>query len=63
VPGVYCARRYVAVEGDPKYLAVYEMRDGAATKSPEWEKARNYGRTAQVRPYLKDLQAIVAKRI
>jgi hypothetical protein len=63
VPGVYCARRYTAVEGDPKYLAVYEMRDGAATKSAEWEKARLYGRTTQIRPYLKDLQAIVAKRI
>jgi hypothetical protein len=63
VPGVYCARRYVAVEGDPKYLAVYELRDGGATKSPEWDQARNYGRTAQIRPYLKDLQAIVAKRI
>jgi len=25
----------MAVEGDPKYLAVYQMRDGAATKSPE----------------------------
>jgi hypothetical protein len=63
VPGVYCARRYEAVEGDPKYLAIYEMRDGAATKSAEWEEARNYGRTAQIRPYLKDLQAIIAKRI
>jgi hypothetical protein len=63
VPGVYCARRYIALEGDPKYLAVYEMGDGAATKSSEWEKARNYGRTAEIRPYLKDLQAIVAKRI
>jgi hypothetical protein len=63
VPGVYCARRYVAVEGDPKYLAVYEMGDGNATKSPEWERARNYGRTAQIRPHLKDLQGIVAKRI
>jgi hypothetical protein len=63
VPGVYCARRYEAVEGDPRYLAIYEMHDGAVTKSPEWEKARNYGRTAQIRPYLKDLQAIVAKRI
>jgi len=39
------------------------MRDGEATKSSEWEKARNYGRTAQIRPYLKDLKAIVAKRI
>jgi hypothetical protein len=62
-PGVYRARRYAAVEGDPKYLAVYEMRDGAVTKSPEWEQARLYGRTTQIRPYLKDLQAIVAKRI
>lgn len=63
VPGVYCARRYAAIEGDPRYLAVYEMRDGAATKSPEWETARMHGRTAQIRPYLKDLQAVVAKRI
>jgi hypothetical protein len=63
VPGVYCARRYMAVEGDPKYLALYEMSDGAATKSAEWEQARLYGRTKQIRPYLKDLQAIVAKRI
>jgi hypothetical protein len=63
VPGVYCAHRYHAVEGDPKYLAVYEMGDGSATKSPEWEKARNYGRTAQIRPHLKDMQGLVAKRI
>ena len=63
VPGVYCARRYVAVDGDPKYLAIYEMRDGAATKSPEWEQARLYGRTTQIRPFLKDLQTVVAKRI
>jgi hypothetical protein len=63
VPGVYCARRYEAVESDPKYLAVYEMRDGAATKSPEWEIARKYGRTAQIRPHLKDLKTVVAQRI
>jgi hypothetical protein len=63
VPGVYCARRYVAVEGDPKYLAVYDMKDSQIPKTPEWEKARVFGRTAQIRPYLKDLQAIVAKRI
>ena len=63
VPGVYCASRYEAVEGDPKYLAVYEMRDGAETKSPEWETARKYGRTAQIRPHLKDLKTVVAQRI
>lgn len=63
VPGVYRARRYVAVEGDPKYLAVYEMKDSGIPMTPEWNKARLYGRTAQIRPYLKDLQAVVAKRI
>lgn len=63
VAGVYCARRYVAVEGDPKYLAVYEMRDGAITNSAEWNRARHFGRTAQIRPHLRDLQAVVARRI
>jgi hypothetical protein len=63
VPGVYCARRYVAVGGDPKYLALYEMRDGGIPKTPEWNRARDFGRSAQIRPYLKDLQAVVARRI
>lgn len=63
VPGVYCARRYVAVEGDPKYLAVYEMRDGEIPKTEEWNRARDFGRTAQIRPHLLDLQAVVARRI
>jgi len=63
VPGVYCARRYVAVEGDPKFLALYEMSDGGIPKTPEWDQARMYGRTAQIRPYLKDMQGLVAKRI
>ena len=63
VPGVYCARRYQAVDGDPKYLAIYEMNSSEIPKTPEWDKARLFGRTAEIRPYLKDLQAIVAKRI
>jgi hypothetical protein len=63
VPGVYCARRYLAVEGDPRFLAVYEMRDSGIPKTPEWDKARNYGRTAQIRPHLQDLQAVVGRRI
>jgi predicted phosphoadenosine phosphosulfate sulfurtransferase len=63
VPGVYCARRYVAVKGDPKYLAVYEMRDGAIPKTAEWNRAREFGRSAQIRPYLKDLTGVIARRI
>lgn len=70
VPGVYCARRFVRIEDDElalkrdqKYLAIYEMRDSGIPKTAEWNKARDYGRTAQIRPHLKDMAGVVAKRI
>ena len=63
VSGVYCARRYAIVDGDPRYLAVYEMNDPNVVKTPEWDVARRYGRTREIRPYLKDLQTVVARRI
>jgi hypothetical protein len=63
VPGVYCARRYRAVEGDPKYLAVYEMNDARVPKSPEWDKARNSEWTGRIRPHLKDGRVITSRRI
>jgi hypothetical protein len=63
VPGVSCARRYVAVEGDPKYLAVYEMNDARVPKSPEWDKARNSEWTLRIRPHLKDGKVITSRRI
>jgi hypothetical protein len=63
VPGVYCARRYVAVEGDPKYLAVYEMNDARVPKTPEWDKARNSEWTLRIRPHLKDGKVITSRRI
>lgn len=63
VPGVYCARRYIAAEGDPKYLAVYEMNDARIPKSPEWDKARNSEWTLRIRPHLKDARVIISRRI
>lgn len=63
VPGVSCARRYVAVEGDPKYLAVYEMNDARIPKTPEWDKARNSEWTLRIRPHLKDPKVVVSRRI
>ena len=63
VPGVSCARRYVAVEGDPKYLAVYEMNDARVPKTPEWDKARNSEWTLRIRPHLKDARVIISRRI
>ena len=50
VPGVFCARRYVAVEGDPKYLAVYELSDAKIRKSAEWEREGNSEWTLRMRP-------------
>src|SRR5216684_413054 len=63
VSGVYWARRYEAIEGDPKYLAVYEMNDPGVVKTPAWDVARRFGRTNEIRPYLKDLHTVVARRI
>jgi antibiotic biosynthesis monooxygenase (ABM) superfamily enzyme len=63
VPGVFGARRYQAVEGDPKYLAVYEMNDGAIPTTTAWEKARDSEWTRRIRPHLRDLKAVVARRI
>jgi len=63
VPGVHCARRYQVVEGDLKYLAVYEMNDASVPKSAAWDKARNTEWTLKMRPQLKDPQIILSKRI
>lgn len=63
VPGVYGARRYQAVEGDSKYLAVYEMNDAGIPKSAAWDKARNTDWTLKMRPLLKDPRVILSRRI
>ena len=63
VPGVYCAARYRSVDSDPKYLAMYQMNDGGIRNTPAWDKARNSDWTIRMRPYLKDLQAVTARRI
>ncbi|MGH7934222.1 MAG: hypothetical protein ACREQN_13820 [Candidatus Binataceae bacterium] len=61
VPGVYCARRYVAVEGDPKYLAVYEMNEASVPKGAEWERARNSDWTKRMRPNLRDGRVVLSR--
>jgi hypothetical protein len=63
VPGVYGARRYEAVEGEPKYLAVYEMNDAGVPKSAAWDKARNTEWTKKMRPSLQDPRIITSRRI
>ena len=40
VPGVIRARRFVAIEGEPKYLTVYEFENAGVPDSKEWADAR-----------------------
>jgi hypothetical protein len=41
VPGCVRARRYLAVEGQPKYLTVYEFENPGVPDTPEWARARS----------------------
>ena len=64
VPGVYCARRYVALDGgSPKYLAVYEMNDAKVRNSEAWNKARDSDWTRRMRPNLLDGKSIISRRM
>jgi len=49
VPGVVRARRYVAVEGGPKYLTAYQLTDRDAFESPAGLQARKTPWTARMR--------------
>jgi hypothetical protein len=40
VPGVLRARRFLAVEGQPKYLTLYEFEHAQVPESEAWGKAR-----------------------
>lgn len=40
VPGFAAASRYEAVEGSPRYLAIYELSDLAALQSPAYAKVK-----------------------
>jgi hypothetical protein len=63
VPGAYRGRRYVAVEGDPKYLTVYEISDGGLPKSPKWTAASDTEWKSRIHPHLRDVQTVIAGRI
>jgi len=40
VPGCLRARRFIAVDGVPKYLTVYEFENAGVPDTPEWAEAR-----------------------
>lgn len=61
VPGVYCARRYLAVEGAPKYLAVYELENLDVPNTEAWARARMFGRSPGILPNLVNFQVNLGK--
>jgi hypothetical protein len=54
VPGCVRARRYLAVEGQPRYLTVYEFENPNVPDTPEWSRARNGNPwNARMRPHVR----------
>jgi hypothetical protein len=54
VPGVIDARRWVAIEGQPKYLTLYEFEHERVPESEAWAKARASNPwTRRMHPFLR----------
>lgn len=49
-PGFLAARRYKCIDGEPQFLAIYEVESQAALSSPERERVRGFG---EMMPYVR----------
>ena len=79
VPGILSARRYkleplamiiggekktIVMEGEPKYLAIYELASADVLVGEGWAKAVDSGRwPSQVRPYTRNRRHVLRKLI
>lgn len=52
VPGCFRARRFLAVDSQPKYMAVYEIEHPDVITSAAWAKARDTAWTEKIRPHM-----------
>jgi hypothetical protein len=53
VPGCIRARRFVVIDGQPKYLTIYELEHARVPESEAWQQNRTGGPwTRRVRPFL-----------
>jgi hypothetical protein len=62
VPGYRAARRYIAVDGQPKYLNWYEIDSMEAFRSEARRKAIDTPWSARVRPHVKSQLTIYEQR-
>ena len=79
VPGVVAVSRYrnvpltmfmggesktIVMEGEPQYMAIYELESPDVLTSPGWANAIDAGRWAtQVRPYTKNRRHVLRKLV
>jgi len=54
VPGCLGARRYVAIDSQPKYLTLYEFEHPGVSESEPWARARDANPwSRRIRPYMR----------
>jgi len=54
VPGCLGARRYVAIDSQPKYLTLYEFENAHVSESEPWARARDANPWSnRIRPYMR----------
>ncbi|MBV9861610.1 MAG: hypothetical protein JO267_05625 [Alphaproteobacteria bacterium] len=54
VPGCLAARRFVALDGQPKYLTLYEFENPHVSESEPWERARDGNPwSRRIRPFMR----------
>ena len=62
VPGVLCARRFRATDGNRKYVALYHLAGPEVVESAEWKVARTSDWTSRLQPQFRDHLRLVLRR-
>jgi hypothetical protein len=63
VSGCYRARRFRAIVGSPRYLAIYELANGEVSTSDAWRHAAASDWTLRMRPRWRNFSADLGKLI
>ena len=59
-PGFHRARRYMAVQGSPKYIAIYDIEDEKVLETSEFATRRGWKKFL---PFVKNPQVCVYKKM
>jgi len=59
-PGFRRARRFVSLQGSPKYITLYDIDSETVLESPEFQARRGW---AHLKPHVKDPQVCIYRKI